>query len=242
MLRMPRRVGQPRGFPTLLTLLLAAAAAIGLGTIAVVAQAISSRDKSGITEMTARPLATAVQPDQVEGFAVFARARTVRDEMPADAREQVGNSTKTGRNLNLSRAIDTPTGTGWAVPGNGTVCLVMPDPIDGYGITCSDTALALAHGLVGMLISSDTPDVANVTIVLPRNSRASATLDDGRDQALASDHYGVVSVRLQRARSITLTTPSGVRTTRMPVPPPTRPTQRDCGDGRITAATIGCSP
>jgi hypothetical protein len=190
--------------------------------------------------MSDRPLATAVQADQADAFALFARQRTARDEMPPQARAQVGDSTKSGRNLKLSRAIPTPNGTGWAVPGNGAVCVVTPDPVDGYGVGCTDTSFASTHGLLDITISSRTPHQADLTLVLPRNSTATATLADGRIKPLEGNQDGVISVRLVDARSISIKTPSGVQQTVMPVPPPIRPTQKDCGNGQIVDVTTDC--
>ena len=99
-----------------------------------------------------RLVVSSVQADQAAGFSVFGRDRVPRDEMSDGAVAQVGNSTRSGRNAGLSRAVRTPYGRGWAVPGNAYAWLVMPDPVDGFGITCSTTAHALSHGLIGLLI------------------------------------------------------------------------------------------
>jgi hypothetical protein len=168
--------------------------------------------------MAERLVVTSVQADQAAGFAVFARTRTQADAMPDDVAEQVGNSTRSGRNVALSRAVRTPYGRGWVVPGNEHVCLVMPDPVDGYGITCSDTAHALTHGLIGLLISSDSPNVAAVTMVLPRNSTAHVAFKDGRTETLFVDGDGVVSTTVMGARSLSVETGSGDARTALPVP------------------------
>jgi len=224
--------------PARIGALVALAAVFGAGAVGVAgADGTEQQTPPGATD---RPLATAVQPDQAAGFALFARARVARDEMPLGAKEQVGNSTRSGRNVDLSRAISTPTGTGWAVPGNGTVCLVVPDPVDGYGITCTETEHALKHGLVAMLIRPEKPGLAYVTMISPRKSSVTATLPDGRAQVLEPDADGVVNAALAGQTEISVRTSSGSRRIGTPVAPPTKPTAKDCGDGRVIDAEVAC--
>lgn len=168
-------------------------------------------------------LATTVQPEQRSGFAVLARPRTTRDTMPADARAQVGNGPQTGRNVDLSRVVTTLTGTGWVIPGNGTVCLAVPDPVDGYGLACDKTEDALSRGVVSMMISSKTPDVARVTLLAPANSSVSVTTADGQQKPLGVDASGVISATLTGAKQISVSTAAGTKNIVMPVPPPTVP-------------------
>lgn len=87
-----------------------------------------------------------VQAEQSARLAVFERARTQADEMSPEARRQVANSTGSGRNMELSRAIRTPTGRGWAIPGDGTICIAVPDPVDGFGVGCVPTEQAARQG------------------------------------------------------------------------------------------------
>src|SRR6266545_8215748 len=233
-----RNVSRARIRRTLVTI---AAISAGVSATAVVAHAFSTPGRPEAFHMSDRPIATSIQTDQANGFAVLARPRTARDEMPPEAQAQVGNSTKSGRNLALSRAIATPNGTGWAVPGNRAVCIVTPDPVDGYGVGCTDTSFALTHGLLDITISSRTPRLADITIVLPRNSTASAALADGQIKPLQADQDGVISVTLVDTRSLSIRTPQGVQQIDMPVPPPIRPTQKDCGDGQVIDVTANCS-
>jgi hypothetical protein len=48
-----------------------------------------------------------------------------------------------GLDLDSARAFaPSATGSVWAVPGKSGVCLAIPDPIDGFAISCNDTAAA----------------------------------------------------------------------------------------------------
>lgn len=124
------------------------AAAVVLAATAVAAAAINGSNPDDPTPNESAPVA-AVEPDLAAGFAVFARARRASEVMSLKAREQLGGPARNGFNADLSRAIATPNGTGWAVPGRSAVCAVMPDPVDGFGVVCSPTSSALRTGLVG---------------------------------------------------------------------------------------------
>ena len=156
-----------------------------------------------------------------------------------NAREQVGNSTRSGRNVALSRSISTPTGTGWAVPGNGIVCLVVPDPIDGYGITCTETRHARTHGIAVILISPDDPETAKLTLLTPRGSHITATMTDGGTHRLHADQDGVVSAALEAAKSVTVETSSGTARLDMPAPPPAA-ANGNCPIGQVIEAGADC--
>jgi hypothetical protein len=197
--------------------------------VAVAAGAPSTGSDSSATDVVspampaAVALATVVQPDQAAAFTVLNRPRTAGDAMPAEARAQVGNGPQSGRNVDLSRAISTVTGRGWVIPGNGTVCLVVPDPVDGYALACNPTERASSGGVLSMLISSETPDVAHVTLLVPDESSVAVTMADGKRRSLAADADGVVSATLTRAKEIVVSTPAATSTIAMPVAPPQPP-------------------
>ena len=218
---------------------LTAAAAVALAAAAVAAAAIDGSGPDDPAPYRSAPVTT-VEPDLAAGFAVFARARRASDVMSAAARAQLAGPARNGFNPALSRAIATPSGTGWAVPGRSTVCIVMPDPVDGFGVVCSPTSSALRAGLVGIMISPRTPDTAALSVLLPREATATATLADGHRRSLEADDDGVVNTQITGARSIAIKTPSGLEHVPMPLPPPAAPTQRDCGQGRIVGAHEAC--
>lgn len=181
----------------------------GLWAVAIGQEADPPYESSG-------RVAQAVQEDQAAEFVVFDRPRTSGDEMPREARRQVGNSTRTGRNLDLSRAIRTPTGRGWAIPGDGTICIVVPDPVDGYGVGCVPTDQAARQG--AWLIMGPPDGGLELTLLTPRSSRVTARRRDGSERTLQADSDGVVSEVLSEIAEIDVSTRSGVETLPMPVP------------------------
>lgn len=68
--------------------------------------------------------------------------------MPAEVAAQIGSPKRFGRNPNLARKIKTVTGDGWVIPGNGWVCIAIPDPVDSYGTTCQPISDAVRRGIV----------------------------------------------------------------------------------------------
>ena len=211
-------------------------ALVGSGVVAVSVAAVAvgqsgSRDEAP-TPASDREVSQGVQPDQARSFAVFARERTRADEMPAEARRQVGNSRHSGRNIDHSRAISTPSGRGWAVPGNGAICLVVPDPVDGYGISCLDTDRAATHGLMAMLVSPSAPEVANVTMLSPRGSCVVLTKEDGAQRELRADASGVVATAIRDGVKVTVETAAGSNSLDLPrLGGPEGKGVADCGDG-----------
>ncbi len=160
-----------------------------------------------------------VQPAQSEHFAVFRRARTAADAVPAAAKAGVGDSRASGRNLALSRAIQTPTGRGMVSPGNGTICLSVPDPVDGYGVTCGETDRVVAKGLALMMISPERPSVAQVTLLLPDGATAKSVARDSRTTDLRPDADGIVATEVATGSSITVDSANGTRAFAVPYMP-----------------------
>jgi hypothetical protein len=144
----------------------------------------------------------AVQEDQADALRVLRRAPVAADEMPAAARDAAGPGLF-GRNPDLARAIATPTGTGWVVPGDDTVCVVVPDPVDGYATSCSPTAVVATGGLTVGLADADSstavalvPDGAKVTVVDDEDHRSRVTPDASggvAGDAQDADHLDLVT-------------------------------------------------
>lgn len=60
-----------------------------------------------------------------------------------------------GRNARLARAIHTETGTGYVIPGDGFVCIMVPDPVDGWAESCVPVNVAAQTGIdVGLTAAS----------------------------------------------------------------------------------------
>lgn len=148
----------------------------------------------------------AVQADQAQILGVLRRSRRAADVMPADVAAAVGPA-RFGRNPGLSRAIDTPTGRGWVVPGDGTICLVAPDSVPGYGVTCSPTAMVATDGITLGMASEDrstaftlVPDGAEVTVVE----------EDRSAERVTPDASGVVAVDAEEVAAVRIATSDGV--------------------------------
>lgn len=139
--------------------------------------------------------------------AISAHFALFRDQpatgMPADAVAQVGSPGRYGRNPDLAREIETPTGPGWVIPGNGYLCIAVPDPVDGYGTTCLPTDVAAQQGLSirlwGDLPSGKTaetmlvPDGASAVVSEPGAAAVAVPADGGVADAL-TDHPGALQL------------------------------------------------
>ena len=101
-----------------------------------------------VEPVTGEPTALAVQsvPKHVQaGFALF-RERAA-SPIPAPTSEYIGAPGSFGRNSDLAREFSTAAGTGWVIPGDGYLCIAIPDPLTGYAESCAPTEVALKNGL-----------------------------------------------------------------------------------------------
>jgi hypothetical protein len=137
-----------------------------------------------------------VQPRIASNFALFRDrpARPVPDELVA----QIASPTRFGRNPALARSIDTANGTGWVVPGDGYLCLVVPDPVSGYGVGCTTTEVAIKQGLWLRLHGEDPEGPALDTLVLPDETKAVVDTATG-SRVLEAGDDGVVSAAVKAA-------------------------------------------
>lgn len=187
--------------------LVAAVAAAGL---AVAGQAVAS--DPGAPDVVAAPDAVAqpvpigaVQPEQATALRVFRRDRRSDDALPADALVAAGPG-RFGRNPELSRAVRTSTGTGWVVPGDGTVCLVVPDPLDGFATSCAPTGVVATDGLTVGLADGDG---ASATTLAPDGASVVVEDDRGRRARVTPDGSGVTRVDAEHADHLEIVTPTG---------------------------------
>lgn len=116
-----------------------------------------------------------------------------------------------GRNAALARAIPTQTGTGYVIPGDGFVCIIVPDPVDGWAEGCLPTAAAIEQGVdVGLtardgrtIETSLVPDGARaVQLVGPLSTRAPVASASSVRHRVPITTAGVVSVRTNAPGSI----------------------------------------
>jgi hypothetical protein len=172
----------------------------------------------------------AVEPDQAASFSILRRQRTAADEMPASARAMLGNPRLNGKNVDLARAIDTPTGKGWVIPGRGSICVAIPDPVDGYGLGCNTTEDAESGGAISSMNNGRDTRVVVVGLVPDSAGPPEVTFADGSMRALDAPG-GVVSAALDDPKSLTFTSSTGVHTVNVS-PVRERSISVDCGDGR----------
>lgn len=166
-----------------LMLLLAAAAAVF--AMALSAASASSGD----------PAAGSTIPDQKATTPIASMPREITDHfrlfrdqlaaaMPPEIERVIASSDKYGRNARFARSISTPNGTGWVIPGDGYICLAVPDPVDGYGESCVRTSVALERG-VWLRLAGDAPDSRAVdTIVVPDGAKIVSDGSPAQDQSV----------------------------------------------------------
>lgn len=186
------------------------AVALVAGSLAVAGQAVAddppAPDTVSAPDTTAQPAPIgAVQPDQAQALSVLRRDRRAADALPADALSAAGPG-RFGRNPGLSRAIRTTTGTGWIVPGDGVVCLVVPDPVDGYGTSCAPTGVVVDDGLT---VGVATEDGASATTLVPDGASVVVEDDTGRRARVAPDASGVTRVDADHADHLEVVTSEG---------------------------------
>lgn len=136
---------------------LACSAALLAGAVVTMASADSDSPKEApaavvsVKEFTPEEMhkvttaVVGVQQPIEESFKIF--RDQVATPMPAEIAAQIGSPKRFGRNSDLARKIKTVTGDGWVIPGDGWLCLAMPDPVDGYGTSCLPTQIAAKQGL-----------------------------------------------------------------------------------------------
>ncbi|WP_210491899.1 hypothetical protein [Patulibacter sp. SYSU D01012] len=201
------------------TLSVAAALAVTAGLGVAGSSAVAGDEAAAPVAAPTSPAATApapigaVQPDQAETLQALRRPQRASDAIPADVAAAAASPAKFGRNPDLARAISTPTGKGWIVPGDDTVCVVVPDPVDGYGTSCSPTDTVAATGLTLTMVGKD---ATKAVTVVPDGAEVVATEPDGDRRALRPDASGVVAVSDAQADKVTVVTDEARRSTPLP--------------------------
>lgn len=156
----------------------------------------------------------AVQNAQSASFSILRRARTADDVMPANAARLLGDPRETGKNPGLARGFDSPTGRGWVLPGDGVVCAAVPDPVDGFGMSCSAADAAATGGVIGAL-STPAAGVYDVFVVVPDGGSVIAITRGGGTRPLPAKD-GVVAQRVGGASAIVVTTATGTGRLELP--------------------------
>lgn len=118
----------------------------------------------------------AVEPTAKRALAVLETAPV--SPVPEKVAEEVASPMRFGRNPKLARAILSATGPGWAVPGRGHLCIVVPDPGYGYATACGPTADIARKGLWIGLSGEDPSGKTKVTMLTPPGKRALRLAND----------------------------------------------------------------
>jgi hypothetical protein len=140
-----------------------------------------------------------VQQPIEESFKIF-RDRSATP-MPAKIAAQVGSPSRFGRNPNLARRIRTPTGDGWIIPGDGWLCIAMPDPVDGYGTSCLPTQIAAKQGLyVGLSGGKGIPAGMSAQVALVSDTMSNSI--HAQNGVGVAGSPGVLTGLLKRGRNI----------------------------------------
>jgi hypothetical protein len=160
---------------TRVILAMTATAGIGFGATAASGLVVGPSDGSQPTVfLTPTKAVATIQTDIASAFPLFDETAAA-SRMPASVVAQVGSSLRYGRNAALARPVDTPNGTGWVIPGDGYLCLAVPDPVNGYGSTCLPTAVAATRGLWLRLGGARADGKVVDTVVVPRSMEAVET-------------------------------------------------------------------
>ena len=173
-----------------------AIALLGAGAVAGGCVAVASGDDGVSSDGTAAQGAQTVDQgaqtvDPATAFGVFRRGARAADAMPATerrilapvaAREQVSLAEARAVAPSAGRAV-------WAIPGPDKVCLALPDPVDGYGISCSSGIDAANGRLWVELVGAPGQQVGD--------ARVAELVPDGVDtvtSVAASGRQGAIAV------------------------------------------------
>jgi hypothetical protein len=198
------------------TTLLAAtstAAVLAVGGSAIASNGPDEAPVASPSPLAMTPVIGAIEPAQADAFRVMRRPQRPSDVMPGDIAAAMAGPGRFGRNAGLSRAIQTPTGKGWVVPGRGVICLVVPDTAGVYGTTCQATATAAADGVTLQQVG---PDESSSSTLLPDGGTLVVAQDDATTDVVQPDASGVASADTTDAERVTVVSEDGRSTTPVP--------------------------
>lgn len=123
--------------------------------------------------------------------------------------------------LQRARRITTPTGTGYVIPNRDErqFCLVVPDPVDGYGNGCSTLEQIQRRGLISIQSPSatDPSSPASFVAVLPQTAEApSVSFEDGSTTTLELRN-GVATLETHQNATVTYRTGKGLPPMRLQI-------------------------
>lgn len=154
------------------------------------------------------PAVAEISPEISASFAIF------RDQPasppPAEVSRSAVPPSFLGANAALARRIETTTGTGWVVPARDHLCVVQPDPVDGYGSVCTALTRVKRSGLYIGLREDPRFGGGSATYVVPDGADLTATTARGETEVVADRQRlraanGVFSVDLAAGTTIAVT-------------------------------------
>lgn len=154
-------------------------------------------------------MALTVDPDLVDSFSVLRVRDTPGDSMPADAISATASPERYGRNAQLAKGVDTINGRGWVVPGHEAICLVVPDPVDGYGSSCVSAAYATKFGVIVGMVAPEDPETVRVSMLLPDGANVKVRSGRENGDALAVDDEGMIAAMVPAGSVLEVTSVDG---------------------------------
>jgi hypothetical protein len=166
----------------------------------------------------------AARPAQASDFAVFRRPVVAADTLPTLVRRELTpTAQRESLDLNNARAV-APMGTGsvWVLAGTNNVCLAIPDPVDGFGVSCQSIADAeqgkLWVGLNGLL-GQRAGDVRIAMLLPDGTGLVTAHGTDGHLTPLPVAN-NVVVADLSDSQTVDFSDPAGDHSVAIPGTPP----------------------
>lgn len=188
-----------------------AVAATAAGIAGIVASGAVS-DEGGTPDPRPAHVASmslAMDSALVDSFSIFRSPVTAGDSMPSEAVASAASPERYGRNARLAKGIDTVNGRGWVVPGNDAICLVVPDPVDGYGSSCVSEAYATKFGVIVGMIAPQDPKAVRVSMLLPDGASAEVRSDGRTGNALPNDGEGTIAAIVPAGSTIEVSSADG---------------------------------
>lgn len=196
-----------------------AVAATAAGIAGIVASAAVS-DEGGTPDPRpahAASISLAVDSALVDSFSIFRAPATTGDSMPSEVVASAASPERYGRNARLAKGVETVNGPGWVVPGNDAICLVVPDPVDGYGSSCVSAAYGTKFGVIVGMIAPREPKVVRISMLLPDGANAEVHSDGHAGNALPRDGEGTIAAMVSAGSAIQITSADGA-TIRLELP------------------------
>jgi hypothetical protein len=166
-------------------------------------------------------------PTPAQAIPALGRPATAADTPPPAVAKMIAS----GADVDHAgiRSFASTTGVGWLIPHKESLCIAIPDPVDGFGASCAPMADAVRLGLLAMMSGPRAGSDAMVVAFALAKGESVEVLDAaGHPTPLAPDENGVIAQRLPSgSKTLRITTADGAATTiPLPVPPPPPPTQR----------------